>query len=76
MDVREECAKHGIVESLLVPRPQSVDDRETPGVGKVLVEFDSEVQTQFLMSFCLTLCFCFGIVIGVCSEGSVVSCRS
>ncbi len=39
VDIRDECTKYGIVESLLIPRPGE------PGCGKVLVEFDSAVGT-------------------------------
>ncbi|GFF32599.1 splicing factor U2AF 50 kDa subunit [Aspergillus lentulus] len=39
-DVREECSKYGKVEDLKVPRP-SGGSRQSPGVGKIYVKFDT-----------------------------------
>lgn len=39
-DVREECAKFGTVTGLKVPRP-SGGSRQSAGVGKIFVKFDS-----------------------------------
>jgi splicing factor U2AF subunit len=40
-DVQEECAKFGKVVELKVPRP-SGGSRQSTGVGKIYVKFDSE----------------------------------
>ena len=39
-DVREECAKHGRVLSIFIPR-KDVEDNPTPGMGNVYVEFQT-----------------------------------
>jgi splicing factor U2AF subunit len=39
-DVREECSKYGQVLELKVPRP-SGGSRQSPGVGKIFVKFDT-----------------------------------
>ncbi|EAW11942.1 splicing factor u2af large subunit [Aspergillus clavatus NRRL 1] len=39
-DVREECSKYGKVLDLKVPRP-SGGSRQSPGVGKIFVKFDT-----------------------------------
>ncbi|KAF7161276.1 hypothetical protein CNMCM5623_006893 [Aspergillus felis] len=39
-DVREECSKYGTVVDLKVPRP-SGGSRQSPGVGKIFVKFDT-----------------------------------
>lgn len=43
-DVREECAKYGQVVELKIPRP-SGGSRQSPGVGKIFVKFDSVEST-------------------------------
>ncbi|VIO90667.1 U2 auxiliary factor 65 kDa subunit, putative [Brugia malayi] len=43
-DIREECAKYGIVKSLEIPR--SVPGVDVTGVGKVFVEFNSKQECQ------------------------------
>jgi splicing factor U2AF subunit len=39
-DVREECSKYGKVLDLRIPRP-SGGSRQSPGVGKIFVKFDT-----------------------------------
>ncbi|KAE8149059.1 hypothetical protein BDV25DRAFT_157036 [Aspergillus avenaceus] len=39
-DVRDECSKYGQVVELKIPRP-SGGSRQSPGVGKIFVKFDS-----------------------------------
>jgi splicing factor U2AF subunit len=39
-DVREECGKFGQVVELKIPRPTG-GSRQSPGVGKIFVKFDS-----------------------------------
>jgi len=43
-DIREECSKYGVVQSLEIPRP--IDGVEVPGLGKVFVEFNSVIDCQ------------------------------
>lgn len=43
-DIREECAKYGIVKSLEIPR--AVPGVDVTGVGKVFVEFNSKQECQ------------------------------
>ncbi|VDN26345.1 unnamed protein product [Gongylonema pulchrum] len=43
-DIREECAKYGIVKSLEIPR--SVPGVDVTGVGKVFVEFNTKQECQ------------------------------
>lgn len=40
-DVTEECSKFGKILSLKIPRP-SGGSRQTPGVGKIYIKFDTE----------------------------------
>jgi splicing factor U2AF subunit len=39
-DVREECSKYGQVLELKIPRPTG-GSRQSPGVGKIFVKFDT-----------------------------------
>ncbi|KAE8387462.1 hypothetical protein BDV23DRAFT_161228 [Aspergillus alliaceus] len=43
-DVRDECSKYGQVLELKIPRP-SGGSRQSPGVGKIFVKFDSVEST-------------------------------
>ena len=43
-DVREECSKYGQILDLKVPRP-SGGSRQSPGVGKIFVKFDTVEST-------------------------------
>ncbi|KAF7121714.1 hypothetical protein CNMCM5793_009266 [Aspergillus hiratsukae] len=43
-DVREECSKYGKVLDLKIPRP-SGGSRQSPGVGKIFVKFDTVEST-------------------------------
>ncbi|PLB42668.1 splicing factor u2af large subunit [Aspergillus candidus] len=43
-DVREECSKYGQIVDLKVPRP-SGGSRQSPGVGKIFVKFDTVEST-------------------------------
>ena len=43
-DVRDECSKYGTVVELKVPRPTG-GSRQSPGVGKIFVKFDTVEST-------------------------------
>lgn len=43
-DVKEECSKFGVVTELKIPRP-SGGSRQSAGVGKIFVKFDTEEST-------------------------------
>jgi len=43
-DIREECAKYGRIRSLHIPRPST--DFQTPGVGKVFIEFSNPSESH------------------------------
>ncbi|XP_017484563.1 PREDICTED: splicing factor U2AF 50 kDa subunit-like [Rhagoletis zephyria] len=43
-DIREECAKYGVVRSLEIPRP--IEGVEVPGLGKVFIEFTNNNDCQ------------------------------
>uniref|UniRef100_T1JHC7 U2 snRNP auxiliary factor large subunit n=1 Tax=Strigamia maritima TaxID=126957 RepID=T1JHC7_STRMM len=43
-DIREECGKYGVVQSLDIPRP--IENVDIPGLGKVFVEFNSVIDCQ------------------------------
>lgn len=43
-DVRDECSKYGQILELKVPRP-SGGSRQSPGVGKIFVKFDTVEST-------------------------------
>ena len=43
-DVRDECSKYGQIVELKIPRP-SGGSRQSPGVGKIFVKFDTVEST-------------------------------
>ena len=44
-DVKEECDKYGAVLDIKIPRP-SMGSRQSAGVGKIFVKFDSTESAQ------------------------------
>lgn len=44
-DVKEECEKYGKVEEMKMPRPAG-GSRQSPGVGKIFVKYDSNESAQ------------------------------
>lgn len=47
-DVKEECEKFGRVEGMEIPRP-SGGSRQSPGVGKIFVKFDTNESAKKAM---------------------------
>ena len=44
-DVKEECEKYGQVKEIKIPRP-SGGSRQSPGVGKIFVKYDTPESAQ------------------------------
>ncbi|KAI8324359.1 hypothetical protein GQ54DRAFT_296208 [Martensiomyces pterosporus] len=50
-DVREECAKHGVIVELAIPRPNpDQPDAEVPGVGKILIKYASAAEATVALN--------------------------
>ncbi|PHH54611.1 Splicing factor U2AF 50 kDa subunit [Ceratocystis fimbriata CBS 114723] len=41
-DVHEECSKFGTISELKIPRPTSGSSKQSPGVGKIYVKFETK----------------------------------